>query len=280
MIWLSWRQLRTEILILLVVLIGLAALFVPTGLRMHSNFRDNQLAACVAAPVQECDGVIDQFENRFATVDGVTDWFALLPVLFAALIAAPFVLELERRSYRLAWTQSISRNRWAATKLGTIVVGTLVSSALLSLLLTWWRRPLDRIQGRLDPGVFQIEGLALPMYCLFGAALVVACGTVLRRTVPTIVIAAVVFIVIRVVIETWVRPHYQSAQTLDTSNLGTISDTAWVLSRQTNVDGSVTVHYHSGNRFWPFQLIESALYLALSSVLIAFSAFWLLRRVD
>jgi hypothetical protein len=280
MIWLSWRQLRTEIAIVLVVLIGMAALFIPTGLQMRDDYRDNQLAACIVDSSAQCDRAIDQFEDRFDTVIGLTDWFAVLPILFATLIAAPFVLELERRSYRLAWTQSITRRQWMVIKLGMIVGGTLLSSALLSLLLTWWRSPLDHLSGRLDPGVFQIEGLALPAYCLFSAALVIACGTVLRRTVPTIVIAAVIFIAIRVVIETWLRPHYQSAKTGDASQLTAMLHNAWVVQRTTNLDGAVVVDYHPDDRFWAFQLIESALFLIVSIALSAFSAFWILRRTD
>ncbi|HYI15160.1 MAG TPA: hypothetical protein VEX37_07195 [Thermomicrobiales bacterium] len=262
------------------VLLGMAALFIPTGLRMRDDYRERQLDACLTAPSAQCDLAIDQFEETFATVIGLTDWFAVLPILFGTLIAAPFVLELERRSYRLAWTQSITRQRWTVIKLGTIVVGALVSSALLALLLSWWRTPLASIHGRLEPGAFQIEGIALAIYGLFSAALVVAFGTVLRRTVPTIVIAAVVFIAIRVVIETWLRPYYQAAKTGDESTLSTILQTAWLLQQQTNIDGTVIIDYHPDDRFWRFQLIESAIFLAISTVLITFSAFWILRQVD
>lgn len=280
MIWLAWRQVRTEVLIVLVVLICMAALFIPTGLQMRDNYGDRQLDACAAAPSAQCDLVIDQFEDTFSTISGLTDWFAILPILFGTLIAAPFVLELERRSYRLAWTQSITRHRWTVTKFGTIVVGALVSSALLSLLLTWWRTPLNHLHGRIEPGAFQIQGIALPIYGLFSAALVIAVGAVLRRTVPTIVIAAVVFVAVRVVIETWVRPHFQSARTGDESQLSSILQTAWILQRHTDIDGNVIIKYHPGDRFWWFQLIESAIFLVISIVLLTLSAFWVLRQVD
>lgn len=34
--------------------------------------------------------------------------------VFGILLAAPFVLELEQGTYRLVWTQSITRTRWGA----------------------------------------------------------------------------------------------------------------------------------------------------------------------
>ena len=36
----------------------------------------------------------------------------------ALLLAAPFVIELDSGTYRLYWTQSITRRRWIVTKLG------------------------------------------------------------------------------------------------------------------------------------------------------------------
>ena len=45
-IWVAWRQQRTETLIAVVVLALLAALLVPTGLEMASRYDHDGLSAC------------------------------------------------------------------------------------------------------------------------------------------------------------------------------------------------------------------------------------------
>ena len=42
-------------------------------------------------------------------------------------------------------------------------------------------------------------------------------------------------------------------------------------------DLKLTVVYQPPNRYWPFQLIETGIYLAVAVVL-AWSCFWLIRR--
>ena len=141
----------------------------------------------------------------------MTGWFALLPVVIAVIFAAPFALELERGTYRLAWTQSITRRRWLAAKLTVALGGAGVAAASTALLLTWWRRPLDNFHGRVEPGAFQLEGIAPIAYAVFAAALIIALGTILRRTIAAIAIGIVAFLAVRVVIESLVRPHFASA---------------------------------------------------------------------
>ena len=50
MIWVAWRQQRSETLMAIVVLALLAALFVPTGLEMASRYDRDGLAALLADP--------------------------------------------------------------------------------------------------------------------------------------------------------------------------------------------------------------------------------------
>ena len=82
------------------------------------------------------------------------------------------------------------------------------ASALLTLLMTWWRRPLDATSSRLADG-FDYEGLVPAAYTLFAAALVIAFGIVLRRTAAAIGLSLVAFLVARIAIAAWARPNYQ-----------------------------------------------------------------------
>ena len=268
MTWVAWRQQRAEVVLGALFLAVLAALFIPTGLHMSGAYETDGAAACVTAPGGSCAALLDAFDARFSTIIGVTGWFAFLPVVIAVIFAAPFVLELERGTYRLAWTQSITRRRWLASKLTIALGGAAASAAITALLLTWWRRPLDNFHGRIEPGAFQLEGIAPIAYAVFAAALIIALGTVLRRTIAAIAIGVVAFLVVRVVIESLVRPHF--ASTLQ-AEAGMNLDTAWV------VDGRM---YHPSTRFWEFQLIETGIYLALTLALLGLVAWWVDRRVS
>jgi hypothetical protein len=45
--------------------------------------------------------------------------------------------------------------------------------------------------------------------------------------------------------------------------------------------GLVTrVEYHPASRFWTFQWIETALFVGVSAALVAFAAWWILKRVS
>jgi hypothetical protein len=52
--------------------------------------------------------------------------------------------ELETGTYRLAWTQSVTRTRWLAVKLGVVGLTSVAVAGLLSLMVTWWSSPIDR----------------------------------------------------------------------------------------------------------------------------------------
>jgi hypothetical protein len=268
MTWVAWRQQRAEVVLGAILLAVLAALFVPTGMRMADAYATDGASRCVAAPAAGCAELLDAFDGRFSTIIGVTGWFALLPVVIAVVFAAPFALELERGTYRLAWTQSLIRRRWLAAKLLIALGGAGISAAVIALLLTWWRQPLDHFHGRIEPGAFQVEGIAPIAYAIFAAALIIALGTILRRTIAAIAIGIVAFLVTRVVIETFVRPHFASPLQ---AQQGTNLDTAWV------VDGR---NYHPSSRFWEFQGIETGIYLVLTLALLWLVAWWIDHRVS
>ncbi|MDA0184078.1 hypothetical protein OJ997_27465 [Solirubrobacter phytolaccae] len=268
MTWVAWRQQRAELVLGAAVLAVLAALFIPTGLHMSGAYETDGAAACVGTPSGGCAQLLDAFDARFSTIIGVTGWFAFLPVVIAVIFAAPFVLELERGTYRLAWTQSITRRRWLAAKLTIALGGAGLAAAGTALLLTWWRRPLDNFHGRIEPGAFQLEGIAPIAYAMFAAALIIALGTIMRRTIAAIGLGIVAFLAVRVAIETLVRPHFASTlQAREGMNL----DTAWV------VDGRM---YHPSSRFWAFQGIETSLYLVLTLGLLGLVAWLIERRVS
>jgi hypothetical protein len=314
-IWVTWRQQRTETLIAAAVLAALAAILIPTGPHVADVYDREGIGACIAHSRTGCPDTLQAFNQRFTGLLSLMNWLTLLPGILAILLAVPFVIELEQGTFRLAWTQSITRRRWLTTKLGMIVAGVLVASLLTTVLLTWWRLPFDRFGLRMDTG-FEFEGIAPFAYTVFAAALVIALGAVLRRTAPAVGLALIGFLVARTGIGGFLRPHYLAPLSArwsgDPATSGPDLRTTWLITQDlsdaqghaipdlaaiqqacaagTNKFGDVsclTQHgvfnhavYHPASRFWLFQGIEAAIFLGLALALGGFAMWWVRRRIN
>jgi hypothetical protein len=313
-IWVTWRQQRTETVIAGLVLVLAAAVLVPTGLHMASVYDSEGLASCIADQGGRCGLAVGSFDSRFEHLGGLISWFNLIPGLLGILLAAPFVLELEQGTFRLAWTQSITRRRWLTTKLGLIGLGTLAAALALTALMTWWRAPLDHLHGRMETNVFDFEGIVPFAYTLFAVALVIAFGVLLRRTVLAIGLGFVGYLALRLVIQTWVRQDYVAPirKVWPFGQPGPAGvDSAWMLQaapsdrfghQLSNVDLIVATcargpktaiascaHTHGlynlavyqpASRFWLFQGIESAIFGGLALALLTFAVLWVHKRLS
>ena len=209
MIWVSWRRQRTETLITAGLLALLAALLVPTGIEMASAFDRDGIGACLGPqPGQACSSALASFNARFDSLNSFIAWLTLIPGIVGVLLAAPLVIELEQRTHRLAWTQSISRARWLAGKLGFAVAVALAASLVFTLLVTWWRAPIVRIDGRMDQSVFDSEGTVVFGYTLFALGIAAAVGVVWRRAAASLVVGFVGYFAVRVFVDTWLRQRF------------------------------------------------------------------------
>jgi hypothetical protein len=212
--WVSWRQQRAETLIAAAILALLAALLLPTGIEMANAYRHDGLSACLAQnPSSSCNQAIQSFSSRFESTGNLAAWFTLAPGLIGALLAAPFILDLESGTHRLAWTQSITRGRWIATKLGITIGAALVFALGMTLLATWWRAPLVHLDGRMDNSAFDSEGTVVFAYTLVALGLALAVGVVWRRTVPALMAAFVGYVAARIFVDTWLRQRFEAPLT-------------------------------------------------------------------
>lgn len=316
MIWVSWRRQRTETLVAAGLLTLLAALLVPTGIEMASAFHHDGLGACLGAqPGRSCEAALSSFNSRFDSLNSFIAWLTLVPGLIGVLLAAPLVLELEHRTHRLAWTQSVSRARWLAGKIGLAVAAAVVASLVFTLLVTWWRAPIVRIQGRLDQSVFDSEGTVVVGYTLFALGLASAVGVVWRRAAASLVVGFIGYFAVRVFVDTWLRQRLVSPVTSTFHLLADSPDKlrhAWVLNQYPSDSAGRHVQipfdlcgpppagggkpdignclaakgyfmhatYIPANRFWALQGIETALFAGVALVLLAFAAWWTYRRAD
>jgi hypothetical protein len=208
--WVRWRQQRTETLIAAGVLVLLAALLVPTGLHMASVYDRDGLASCTAQSSFNCNQTVNAFLQRFDALNSLIGWFNLIPGVIGILLAAPFILELENGTFKLCWTQSVTRRRWLAGKLGITVAAALLAALAMTALMTWWRSPLDHLQGRMQTSVFDFEGTVGFGYVLFALGLALAIGAVWRRAVPALIISFAGYIAARIFVQSWLRERYES----------------------------------------------------------------------
>jgi hypothetical protein len=301
--WVSWRLQRTETLVAFGILALLAVFLVPTGIQMANAYHSDGLAACLSVPPgPTCDA--GAFRQRFQSLLDLSPWFTFVPGLIGAILAAPFILDLERGTYRLAWTQSVTRGRWLAGKLGTAIVTALVAGGGLALLLNWWHSPSAAIDGRLLRSTYDSAGIVMVGYTLFALALALAVGAIWRRTAASLVVAFVGYFALRVLVDYWLRDHLVAP--LKTTYRGasqpSFLDNAHVISIVGTVRGheimtgggffggsaklaapdlrNAVFHvvYQPESFFWPLQLRETGLFVGAAAILVLFAAWWTKAR--
>jgi hypothetical protein len=218
MIWLTWRQSRLESLIGGVALACVALFLLLSGQDIVSAYRDSILPGCAAQQPEDqgCRMAASAFLREFSNIRGIYMLLLLcIPFLVGLLLAAPTVLDFEQGTYRLAWTQSVTRGRWLATKVAYgLAIATAVSVPLIALWM-WGRGPIDDIEGRFNSNSFDFEGTVPIAYAVFAFALCLAAGTLLRRAIPAVGIGLVGFLVVRGFVSDQLRHRYLSPLNLN-----------------------------------------------------------------
>lgn len=315
MIWLSWRQQRTETLIAAALIALLAALVAPAALHLAALYTRDDIAHCVGRQTAACQQALSNFGGSAGFVRSVTGWFNLVPGLIGVALSAPLLLDVESGTIRLAWTQSVTRRRWLRTKLAFTVLTALVAASVLSLLFTWYRTPLDRVYGRFDTSSFDLEGSVPFAYVLFALGLALAAGVVWRRTAPAIVVGFAGYVASRLFVDGWLRQRFVTplSATWAPHSRGPSLTRAWVISEGPSdraghaftggfavlkhcaragqnvkmLDPHCLMRYGAGynhavwqpaSRFWEFQGIETALFGGVAVLLLAVAAVILSRR--
>jgi hypothetical protein len=200
------RQFRTQAVVAAVVLAAVGVAVLTTGPHLF-HLSDTTVAGCSGQSCGAATTVLGHQDRLLQEIVGIL--LLLVPALLGIFWGAPLVArELESGTFRLAWTQSVTRTRWLLVKVVLVVAAAIVAAGLLSLMGTWWFATLDRVSSnRFDPSLFTQRGLVPAGYAAFAVALGTAVGLLSRRTVPAMAITLVVFIGCLLVMATWVRPH-------------------------------------------------------------------------
>ncbi|HUP68702.1 MAG TPA: ABC transporter permease subunit [Acidimicrobiales bacterium] len=190
MTWLAWRQFRAQAAVAAVVALAVTVALVVT----HGHI------AALADPGDASPGYQSLRLLGTALIG--------LPAFIGAFWGAPLLArELEAGTHRLAWTQSVTRGRWLAVKLGVAGAVAVVATGLCTLVLTWWSVPFDRVGNRIGTANFGQRGIAPVAYAVFALALGALIGVITRRTLPAMAATLAGFFVVRFGFQLFVRPH-------------------------------------------------------------------------
>ena len=259
MIRFAWLQARAQTAVAAAALAAAAVLAVVTGPRLLHLY-DVYVTSCQTASA--CGSATTAFLTSYRWMQVFAPPLLLAaPALLGMFWGAPLVArELETGTFRLAWTQSVTRKRWLAVRLCIGVLASMAIGGLLSLILTWWFSPIDRVQlNPLDQSVFGVRGIVPAGYAAFAFALGVAAGALLRRTVPAMAVTLVGFTAARLAVTYFVRPYLMGSLravtpiVMGTGNgpapvpgAGAVKPGDWVLSDQTINGAGQVIGQHGG----------------------------------
>ncbi|WP_246097962.1 ABC transporter permease [Streptomyces botrytidirepellens] len=332
-IWLVRRQQRAFLWTFAALVVALAGYIVWQRVEMVGYLRDHGIDGCadwrtycrgkrISASVRGSGPLADAYFHVYDVYRPRllnTGWLLLaLPVVAGIFVGAPLIArELESGTYRLVWTQSVSRPRWLAARLALPATALVVGTAVLAALYTWWWRTARAITvtdvawGTSVP--FDASGpalVSLTVLCfLIGAAL----GLVIRRTLPAMAatLAATVGVLYGL---SALRPYLMPTRTMVSDadgDFGAIPQHVFYTSWRGMDNGYLTrtgqkipwdrcsmddwaawnrclarlgatkrgyEEFHPASHFWPLQWIETGICLAAALALAAFCAWWIRRR--
>ncbi|MFI7383565.1 ABC transporter permease [Streptomyces sp. NPDC049813] len=224
-----------------------------------------------------------------------------VPLLVAVFTGGVLIgRELERGTAQLAWTQSVSPAHWLRTKL---TVPALLLTVGMALLVTLRHAVAARARGLSEnewfSGAYDILGptaVALPLLAL-------ACGALAallqRKLLPAAALGAVLTLTLALCVQ-FLHPHLWPTRTVVgtlaqgyrgytgesvsegavTSTGAHIADPICIDDKQCLAAHDVTGYYstfHPTNHFWPLQLMETTVVLALAAA-VTYATFRILRH--
>lgn len=210
MIRVALRQFRSEAIIGVAGLGVIAVVLAVTGVHL-AHVYDAFESQCRAA--SSCANAANPAQNVDKPLQGALPIVVIAtPALLGLFFGAPLIArELESGTYRLAWTQSVTRRHWLAVKLGVVGLFVMAVAGLLTWMVDWWAHPLVATDGmRFGAAIFSIQGVVPIGYAAFALALGVTAGVLLRHTVAAMAVTGVGFGAARLAVTFLVRPNLAS----------------------------------------------------------------------
>ena len=230
LLWLSWRQNRTLVRVLLafVLLLAGAIGWCVHGLDAAAGPQHLTAAACTGSPPEAsvngltvgtvptgltpaCSAFLGKQGDYINFYQGIVQLALLLaPVVVGMFVGAPLLSrEFERRTQLLAWGQSVSPSRWLAARLGSTAAVVLAAFAAAAGLSYWfWRQYVVAGGGdyAFQAKTYDTVGTVLVGYALFALALGVVVGLLVRSVLASVLVTGFLSGASMVVMYL-VRPH-------------------------------------------------------------------------
>jgi ABC-type transport system involved in multi-copper enzyme maturation permease subunit len=203
----AWLQFRVQAAVAAGALAIVAVVLAVTGPNLVHLY-DTTVATCAAQ--HDCSTATTNFTNSDGPLQVFLDFLLLVvPLLIAIFWGAPLVSrEFETGTFRLAWTQGVSRTRWLAVKLGLGALMSMAAAGLLSLMVSWWSSQLDQVNANpFDSLRFGARDIVPIGYAAFAFALGVTAGLLFRRLLPAMLTALIGFVAVGEIVTSWVRPN-------------------------------------------------------------------------
>jgi hypothetical protein len=222
MTWLTWRQFRVQGVAAVTALAAFAILLAVTGPHLASMYATSGITACHS---RGCQRVASNFLGLVNGIYPVVYTLgiavvALAPGVIGIFWGAPLIArEFETGTFRLAWTQTITRTRWLAVKLSLLGLAAMAVTEGLSLMFGWWAAPIGQAarvanfprfplgMGPFSLPAFDAHGISPLGYAAFAFALGVTTGVLIRRTVPAMAVTLAIFAAIQIAMPLGIRPH-------------------------------------------------------------------------
>lgn len=306
---LLWAMLRVHRSALwfwvLLVAVGTGALLWAYGPGVDAVWAEYRRMNCDAArPNLGCDDLGSAYSRYDTAVALGAGILGLTPFLAAAWAGAALIgRELESGTAQLAWTQSVSPVRWLVAKLAVPAALLASGTLLLTLLhrLLWSSDSVLRLsydsRSWFHGATFEANGTLATAYALLGLAVGVLVGLLQRRALPALATAVVGLAALMTALG-WLRPQLWPVETLTDKNdyppyIGMVVGEGALTSTGARVPDPYCVgntkclaehdivgfyrDYHPSSHFWPLQLVETGIVLAVAALAVLI-AFRLLRR--
>jgi hypothetical protein len=246
MIWATWRMNRAILMALSLGIAAFAIWLVISGTEEADAWAIFTSHHCSLDDVGNSTVCITSLSSsgNFSSINALL--CGVLPAILGFLLGVPLVAsEIQQRTNRLAWTQSITKSRWLFTKIGVCgVICAAIVGAMAPLI--WWWMDTARRTNHIQPSNFDISGIVAVAYVLFAFMLGVALGALIRRPGWAFAACIPTFVLVRGVVRLYVRPYLVPSLAMPTS--GSVNNAKLVFRQLFSVPTSQSLLGAPGDR--------------------------------
>ncbi|HEX8864866.1 MAG TPA: ABC transporter permease subunit, partial [Lentzea sp.] len=165
------------------------------------------LLDCVDKGVEACRGkAFGEFQSTwFDAMHVALAGLLVLPLLVGLFVGAPlFAREYEQGTHALAFTQSVSRTRWMATKFVVAAAPALAAVLVAQVVVRFWLQAAGKL-GPLATGPFYVtnfesSSVSPIVYTVFAYTLGMFAGALFKRTLVAMTLTLAIFVAVRFVL--------------------------------------------------------------------------------